>query len=102
MRTSGRASSKVIALLVAGGVCCLATLVDSALRRESDLAGRRSRTALVASLGLTDLSLFTEARYTRHPAMADLHSAFQDHPAAWDHFPTAAWVGPPQWGNDGE
>jgi hypothetical protein len=39
--------------------------------------------------------LFTEARYTRHPSQADLHSAFQDHPMAFEHFPTGSLIGPP-------
>jgi hypothetical protein len=50
---------------------------------------------LVQELQLTDLCLFTEARYTRHPSMADLHSAFQDHPLALDHFPSGSLVSPP-------
>lgn len=50
---------------------------------------------LVAKLGLTDLALFTEARYTRHPSLADLHSALQDHPGAFDHFPTGSLLPPP-------
>ena len=50
---------------------------------------------LVHDLGLTDLSLFTDARYTRHPTQADLHSAFQDHPLALDHFPSGSLMAPP-------
>ncbi len=50
----------------------------------------------VKNLGLTDLSLFTEARYTRHLSQADRYSAFQDHPAALEHFPTGAIAGPPE------
>ncbi len=50
---------------------------------------------LVARLGLTDLCLFTEARYTRHPAMADLHAPFQDHPMALEHFPSGGLLAPP-------
>jgi hypothetical protein len=50
---------------------------------------------MVADLGLTDLSLFTEARYTRHLAQADLHTAFQDHPLAIEHFPSGSLVAPP-------
>ena len=44
---------------------------------------------------LTDLCLFTEARYTRHLSQADLHSAFQDHPLGLEHFPTGSLVPPP-------
>jgi hypothetical protein len=51
--------------------------------------------ALVARLALTDLALFTEARYTRHPSQADLHSALQDHPGAFDHFPSGSLLAPP-------
>lgn len=50
---------------------------------------------MVERLGLTDLVLFTEARYTRHPSQADLHSAFQDHPFALDHFPSGSVLPPP-------
>jgi hypothetical protein len=55
---------------------------------------------LVGSLKLTDLCLFTEARYTRHPAVADLHSPFQDHPMALDHFPSGSLVAPPRFRNE--
>jgi hypothetical protein len=62
------------------------TLADAAWRaRTADSAARR---ALVRELGLTDFSLFAEARYTRHPSQADRHAPFQDHPAALEHFPT--------------
>ena len=51
---------------------------------------------LVRELRLTDLCLFTEARYTRHPSQADLHTPFQDHPLALEHFPSGSLVGPPK------
>jgi hypothetical protein len=44
---------------------------------------------------LTDLCLFTEARYTRNPSMADFHAAGQDHPFALEHFPSGSVVPPP-------
>lgn len=50
---------------------------------------------LTASLGLTDLAIWTEARYTRHPSQADRFSAFQDLPGAFDHFPAGSIVTPP-------
>lgn len=53
------------------------------------------RAELVRQLGLTDLALFTEARFARHPSQADLHSAFQDHPMALDHFPSGSLISPP-------
>lgn len=51
---------------------------------------------LVGRLGLTDLCLFTEARYTRHPSMADLNTAFQDYPMSFEHFPSGSLVPPPR------
>ena len=59
-------------------------------------AMREGSRILVQQLQLTDLCLFTEARYTRHPSMADLHSAFQDHPLALDHFPSGSLASPPR------
>ncbi len=59
----------------------------------------RNRIALESSLvreyALTDLCLSSEARYTRHPSQADIHSAFQDHPMALDHFPSGSLIPPP-------
>jgi len=50
----------------------------------------------VAGLGLTDLCVATEARYTRHPAVSDPMAAFMDHPGAIEHFPTGSfWNVPP-------
>lgn len=61
-------------------------------------ASERARVAqeaeIVATLGLSDLALFTEARYTRHPALADLATAFQDNPASFEHFPSGSFVAP--------
>ena len=78
------------------GLCLLALLLGhptlSAGRNGQELEERRG---LVAALGLTDLCLFTEARYTRHLSQADLHSAFQDHPHAMEHFPSGSLVRPP-------
>jgi len=59
------------------------------------ITARRERAGLVRTLQLTDLCLFTEARYTRHPAMADRFAPFQDHPGAMEHFPSGSLVTPP-------
>lgn len=45
----------------------------------------------VAGLGLTDLCVATEARYTRHPAVSDPMAPFMDHPGALEHFPTGSF-----------
>ncbi|HSN90073.1 MAG TPA: hypothetical protein VLS93_02495 [Anaeromyxobacteraceae bacterium] len=52
--------------------------------------------AVVGRLGLTDLCLFTEARYTRHPSQSDRFSPFQDHPHALEHFPSGSLAAPPR------
>jgi len=60
----------------------------------SSQRGASDKQQLVFSLGLTDLALFSEARYTRHPSQADLFSAFQDSPAAFEHFPSGSLIAP--------
>ena len=52
------------------------------------------KTSLLQGLQLTDVCLSTEARYTRHPAMADRHAPFQDNPLALEHFPSGALIIP--------
>lgn len=67
-----------------------------AISAQPRAAGRLAREALmVEACGLTDLCLFTEARYTRHLAVADYWTAFQDHPTALEHFPSGSLVAPP-------
>jgi hypothetical protein len=82
-------------LVAAVGV--VASLIDASIRREQAGAALQQRARLVRELGLSDLALFTEARYTRHPSQADLHSAFQDHPMAQEHFPSGSIQQPPRW-----
>jgi hypothetical protein len=50
--------------------------------------------AELRKLRVTDLCLTTEARYTRHLAMADRHAPFQAHPLALEHFPSGSLVLP--------
>lgn len=61
------------------------------LRSVAELSGQ---SFLLKSLQLTDLCLATEARYTRHPAMADRHAPFQEHPVALEHFPSGSLILP--------
>ena len=61
---------------------------------QGEAEQRRAR--VVRELQLTDLCLFTEARYTRHLSQADLFSPFQDHPMAFEHFPSGSLVLPPE------
>jgi hypothetical protein len=69
--------------------------VDSAVSQRIDGESVRERRAIVGALGLSDLCLSTEARYTRHPSMADAHAPFQDHPLSFDHFPSGSIIAPP-------
>lgn len=91
---TGRPSAVALVLAALGMVAVAATFADAALLARERLPARAETAALAAKLGLTDLALFTEARYTRHPTQADLHSAFQDHPLALEHFPTGSLVVP--------
>ena len=50
--------------------------------------------APLRNLQVTDLCLTTEARYTRHPALADRHAPFQEHPLALEHFPSGSLILP--------
>lgn len=81
-------------LAIALGAFAL-TFADAARLASADAERLSATAALVERLGLTDLALFTEARYTRHPSQADLHSAFQDHPVALEHFPSGSLMPPP-------
>lgn len=71
------------------------TWADAARQRTASAPAVAERKALVEKWRLTDLCLFTEARYTRHPSQADLFTAFQDHPLALEHFPSGSLVRPP-------
>ena len=93
-----RPSTLPLAALGLGLCLFLLTLADAGWRGRNPGEALRPGRDLVAGLGLTDLALFTEARYTRHLTQADLHSAFQDHPLALDHFPSGSLVLPPVWG----
>jgi hypothetical protein len=90
-----RPADRAIAVLLVGICAFVLCFVDAARLRAAAGPDEAERTRLVAQLRLTDLALFTEARYTRHPSQADLHSAFQDHPLALEHFPTGSLIAPP-------
>ncbi len=81
-------------------ICCLITLTSllslyPVLNATHFAEIRAQEKQLVRRLGLTDLCLFTEARYTRHLSQADLFSAFQSHPMAFEHFPSGSLTLPP-------
>lgn len=71
-------------------------LAHAFIERKKTAPDLVHRTRMVQDYQLTDLSLFTDARYTRHPSMADLNTAFQDHPFSLEHFPSGSLVIPPR------
>lgn len=91
-----RPSGALFLFLGTGCLLCSLTLVDAHVRGNEAGNVLLQRAQLVADLGLSDLSLFTEARYTRHISQSDLHSAFQDHPVSLEHFPSGSYLQPPQ------
>jgi hypothetical protein len=88
--------STALALSAAGAALALELCWLDALARERDAGAREASAAVVRRLGLTDLALFTEARYTRHPSQADRFAPVQDHPHALEHFPSGSVAAPPE------
>ena len=72
-----------------------AAIVHSHWQKEAAKESIQLQATMVRDLQLTDLALFTEARYTRNPSQADWNTAFQDHPMSLEHFPSGSIVEPP-------
>jgi hypothetical protein len=94
MRITRPSHFAFLALLGAASIFA-ATFADAFWLRTQRANAMVQKLDLVTRLQLTDLCLFTEARYTRHLSQADLHSAAQDHPLGLEHFPTGSLVAPP-------
>ena len=90
-----RKSSLCLYLLVFSLLLLGLMFTHAWLQRQADAPSIDRMADVVRNLELTDLSLFTEARYTRHLSQTDLHSAFQDHPVALEHFPAGSIASPP-------
>ncbi len=90
-----RKSTLFFAFLGFLAIALVFAATDAAYRRGRSAEHLRSSSVLVRDLALTDLCLFSEARYTRHPSQADLHTPFQDHPFALEHFPSGSLLTPP-------
>ena len=95
MTTRTRPSYFAFVVLTCASAVFFATFGDALFLRSRRDAALGQMRDMVTQLQLTDLCLFTEARYTRHLSQADLHSAFQDHPLGLEHFPTGSLVPPP-------
>ncbi len=66
--------------------------VHAAVMQRIDLPALHEQRDIVGVLELSDLCIFTEARYTRHPSMADFNTPFQDYPMSFEHFPSGSMV----------
>jgi len=73
---------------------CVLLLHGAARIREAATEELPTLNAMARTLQLTDLALWTEARYTRHPSQADQFTPFQDFPSALEHFPAGSIVAP--------
>jgi hypothetical protein len=89
-----RGSSLALGFLGALLLASLAALAHTAWTQRQAALRPHLSVAMVQALRLTDLALFTEARYTRHLSQADTFSAFQDGPVALEHFPAGSLVMP--------
>ena len=85
-----RKSSLFLGMLLTWGSIFFFLMALSGFQSRADLSVRDMRDQ-VEALRLTDLCLFTEARYTRNPSQTDLDSAFQDHPFSLEHFPSGSF-----------
>ncbi len=92
---SGRKSDYFLLYLAVNLVLVGLMFVHAALKRSEALPLLREKAEMVKKLELTDLCLFTDARYTRHPSMADIHTPFQDYPLSFEHFPSGSIITPP-------
>lgn len=82
-----------------GVVLVLAVLFSGLAQSSASKRHRQEENVLllqrvVFHLGLSDLALSTEARYTRHPAVSDAVVVAMDHPGALDHFPSTFFWAP--------
>jgi len=89
-----RGSSLALGFLGGLLLACLVALAHTAWAQRQAALRPNPTAAMVQALRLTDLALFTEARYTRHLSQADAFSAFQDGPVALEHFPAGSLVMP--------
>jgi len=88
---------RLFLLMTAVELAAVIALVAHARGVAADLAATYvpAKRAVATRLGLTDLAIWTEARYTRHPSQTDLFSPFQDLPSSLEHFPAGSVVGVP-------
>jgi hypothetical protein len=86
-----RKSTLFFTALTVSGFFFLVCFIHAFIKCRFDLDVMKRNQEMVKKMELTDLALFTEARYMRHPSQSDLHSAFQDHPVSLEHFPAGSF-----------
>jgi len=91
----GRNSHRFLLLLAINVFLLAMMFVHASVRQREDAAVLERMRQLVRHHGLTDLCLFTDARYTRNPSMADFNTPFQDYPLSLEHFPSGSLLGIP-------
>ena len=92
-----RPSLLLALILLALGTLDAGLLLQAGQRRAA-WPGRMAPAGIATgAMGLTDLCIATEARYTRHPAVSDPLAPFMDHPGGLEHFPSGSfWAYPGQ------
>lgn len=82
--------STVLLIVLFGGL-----LVHARHTLLGSLPELKAKAQMVRELELSDLCIFTEASYTRHPSQTDIATPFQDSPGAFEHFPSGMLAEPP-------
>jgi hypothetical protein len=89
--------SNLFLIFLAANIFLLGVMfVHASFRTRMDMPSLKAKGEMVKQLGLTDLCLFTEASYTRHPSQTDLQTPFQDSPFSLEHFPSGSLMTPPE------
>lgn len=89
-----RASTSLLMLLVVFSLLACGLTLKIIAKRSGQEENFQKLQQVVHRLGLSDLALSTEARYTRHPATSDPVVVSMDHPGAIDHFPSTFFWAP--------
>lgn len=95
-RPASRSSSRLLVLLAFFLLATLFVVREQGRCRQEQEGRIGIARSVVASLGLSDLALASEARYTRHPLASDPLVVGMDHPGAVDRFPSTLFWAPPR------
>jgi hypothetical protein len=73
-------------LALVGAFCLEVVYLQMAKSMDSDML--ESKKAFVSLVGLSDLSISTEATYVRHRSLSDLFSIYKDDGSLREYFPS--------------